>query len=318
MVALTHTVKACEKCITVLNLFQKRQKLMLPLALHRSHNLTKRDRLSYYYLKQTRLLTTSATEQPTVKSTVDEAELEKFTKLAAKWWDERGEFYALHSMNRLRIPLIRDALVDRYQLLPTKFPLKDKYILDVGSGGGIVSEPLARLGARIVGIDMVEENIRVAQTHLMEDSEIMERIQYIHGAIEDLVLLEGGKFDAVISSEVVEHVSDVGTFISSCCKLLKPGGSLFITTLNKTYLSYGLAVFGAEQLLRVVPPGTHDWNKFVPPEDLQLYLENNEMTVKLLHGICYNPVINKWSWISDTSVNYAVHAVKNVNMKETE
>lgn len=248
-------------------------------------------------------------------TTVDQNEHDKFLKLSSQWWDEKGEYFALHSMNKLRIPLIRDGMVE--STTNKIFPLKDKVVLDVGSGGGIIAEPLARLGATVVGIDMVEENIKVAQTHISQDPSIMDRVKYIHGAVEDLVGTEEEKFDAVVASEVVEHVSDVGAFLSSCCKLIKPGGSMFITTLNKTSISYGLAVFGAERILRVVPPGTHDWNKFIPPEDLQEELERSGMVVRLVHGMCYNPFNNQWSWITNTDINYAVHAIKPVDSMES-
>ncbi|XP_063403374.1 ubiquinone biosynthesis O-methyltransferase, mitochondrial-like [Mytilus trossulus] len=301
------SLRLCHKCFTVLSNTRTKQYQLIKICGKVLQN-NPRSCQNYIASHALRFNSTSTADPTNTHTTIDQDEHHKFTKLASHWWDEKGEFYALHSMNRLRIPLIRDAFVDASDKGSKIFPLKDKLILDVGSGGGIIAEPLARLGATVTGIDMVEENIRIAQTHISQDPEISGRVNYIHGAVEDLT--EEGKFDAVVASEVVEHVSDVEMFISSCCKLIKPGGYFFLTTLNKTYASYLLAVLGAEHLLRIVPPGTHDWNKFISPEELQLSLEQNGMTVRLLHGMCYNPVINRWSWISNTDINYAMYAVK--------
>ncbi|XP_060607097.1 ubiquinone biosynthesis O-methyltransferase, mitochondrial-like [Ruditapes philippinarum] len=250
--------------------------------------------------------------RPMVTNTMDEEELLHFKSLAKSWWNETGEFEALHAMNKLRVPFIRDGLLNHRDDLsddPSQ-PLQDLRIVDVGSGGGILSEPLARLGAFVVGLDPVEESTKIAQLHLEEDPNLLPKIKYITGSVEDLVSTESEMFDAVVASEVVEHVADYVHFVESCCALVKPGGSLFITTMNKTQLSRGLAVYAAERIFRVVPEGTHDWEKFVPPEDLQKVLENNNMNVRLIHGMLYLPVLREWKWIKDISINYAMHAVK--------
>ncbi|KAK7107850.1 ubiquinone biosynthesis O-methyltransferase-like [Littorina saxatilis] len=254
-------------------------------------------------------------QRPMAQTTIDEEEVKKFSNLAELWWDEAGEFEALHSMNELRVPLIRDALVNQRQqesegTVRPSLPLEGFQILDVGSGGGILSEPLARLGALVVGVDASEENIKIAQAHVMHDPKVARNIKYIQATVEDLVGTEAEKFDAVVTSEVVEHVADVPTFVTACCQLVKPGGSIFLTTLNKTYLSYALGVVVAENLLRLVSPGTHDWNKFISPQDLQYILDQNDFSTRLLHGMMYNPLMKRWSWIKNTSVNYAIHAVK--------
>nr|KAG5693479.1 hypothetical protein BaRGS_006469 [Batillaria attramentaria] len=184
-------------------------------------------------------------------------------------------------MNEIRVPFIRDALVSqRIQQggnadFKAAAPLAGLQIVDVGSGGGILSEPLARLGAFVIGVDASEENIKIAQAHVMHEPKVARNVKYIQATVEDLVATEAGKFDAVVASEVVEHVADVATFVGACCQLVKPGGSIFMTTLNKTYLSYVLGVVGAENFLRLVSPGTHDWNKFISPQDLQYILDQS-------------------------------------------
>lgn len=250
--------------------------------------------------------------RPTVDHTMDEQELANFTKLASSWWDETGDFEALHAMNKLRIPFIRDALLNQRMESPgnRSLPLEGMKIVDAGSGGGLIAEPLARLGAFVIGVDPVEESTKIAQLHLEEDPVIVPRVKYITGSVEDLVPTEAEQFDAVVSSEVIEHVADLKQFIDSCCKLVKPCGSLFVTTINKTELARATAVFGAEQILKIVPPGTHDWNKFVPPEDLQYILDKAGLLTRVIHGMLYNPLTREWKWIKDTTVNYALHAVK--------
>ncbi|XP_029654369.1 ubiquinone biosynthesis O-methyltransferase, mitochondrial-like [Octopus sinensis] len=249
--------------------------------------------------------------RPKAQTTIDEEEIEKFSALAQLWWDETGEFEALHSMNSVRVPFIQTTLQNAANAnrVPSK-SLQGLKILDVGCGGGIFAEPLARLGATVIGIDASEENIRIAQNHLRNDPNIVCKVKYIHSTVEDVVATEGNTFDAVVASEVVEHVADVDTFIESCCNLVKPGGSLFLTTINKTVSSYLLGVLAAERLLHLVAPGTHNWNKFISPMDLQYIIERNNLVTRLVHGLKYNPLTKKWKWSSDTSINYAIHAIK--------
>lgn len=253
-------------------------------------------------------------ERPKAQTTIDEEEIKKFSALANLWWDETGEFEALHSMNSLRVPLIRDALKDKMAVTEDYnplMPLQGMKMIDIGSGGGILSEPLARLGATVIGVDASEDNIKTAQAHLRQDPSIVCRVKYIHSTVEDLVITEENKFDALVASEVVEHVADVDVFVECCCKLVKPGGSLFFTTINKTPMSYILGVLMAERVLRLVAPGTHDWKKFISPQDLMFLIENSGCSIRLLHGMKYQPLSKKWCWTSDTSINYALHAVKN-------
>ncbi|NXP78075.1 COQ3 protein, partial [Ramphastos sulfuratus] len=246
----------------------------------------------------------------TSRSSVDSAEMKKFQLLAHKWWDEEGEYSALHSMNDIRVPFIRDTLLSMSSNYHLGSPLAGVKVLDVGCGGGLLSEPLGRLGASVTGIDPLEANIRTADQHKSFDPVLAERIQYKPSSLEEIVEESMETFDVIVASEVVEHVADLGLFIECCSRVLKPGGSLFITTINKTQLSYVLGIVVAEKLLGIVPSGTHEWEKFVPPEELEHLLESNGFAVKAVQGMLYNPLWGSWSWVGSRSINYAVHAVK--------
>ncbi|KAJ0000108.1 hypothetical protein NQD34_011950 [Periophthalmus magnuspinnatus] len=252
-------------------------------------------------------------------TTVDPNEVRRFQSLASKWWDEQGEFAALHAMNDLRVPFIRDNLLNVHRGRPTAKPLAGLKILDVGCGGGLLTEPLGRLGASVLGIDPVEDSIGTAQLHSSHDPDLCHRVNYRACSLEELTSErpEGaeaeevvGQFDAVVASEVVEHLADLETFAHCCSLVIKPGGSLFITTLNKTNLSWLLGIVVAENVLRIVPQGTHDWEKFISPEELERLLESNGFSVQSVKGMLYNPVTGDWSWTDSTAINYALHAVK--------
>lgn len=187
----------------------------------------------------------------------------------------------------------------------------------MGCGGGLLSEPLARLGASVLGIDPVEDSIGTARHHSAHDPDLRDRVQYRACSLEELTSEgqgseeeAGPQFDAVVASEVVEHLADLETFVSCCSLALRPGGSLFITTLNRTNLSWLLAIVAAEQVLRIVPAGTHQWDKFITPEELERLLESTGFSVRSVRGMCYNPVSGAWSWTDSTAVNYALHAVR--------
>lgn len=251
------------------------------------------------------------------QTTVDPDEVRRFQSLASKWWDEQGEFAALHAMNDLRVPFIRDNLLNVHNTCYPGKPLKGLQILDVGCGGGLLTEPLGRLGANVLGIDPVEDSISTARLHSSYDPDLCN-VCYRACTLEELSAEEGegeetqsaGQFDAVVASEVVEHLADLETFAFCSNLVLKPGGSLFITTINKTNLSYALGIVAAEQLLRIVPSGTHDWEKFISPVELERLLESNGFSVQSVQGMLYNPVSGAWSWINSTAINYALHAVK--------
>ncbi|XP_006881300.1 PREDICTED: hexaprenyldihydroxybenzoate methyltransferase, mitochondrial [Elephantulus edwardii] len=246
----------------------------------------------------------------TSQTTVDKNEVKMFQTLAHKWWDEQGAYAALHSMNDLRVPFIRDNLLKRIADHQPGKPLSGMKILDVGCGGGLLTEPLGRLGASVVGIDPVDENIKTAQHHKSFDPVLDKRIKYKACSLEEIVEETVETFDAIVASEVIEHVIDLETFIQCCCQVLKPGGSLFITTINKTQLSYVLGIVFVEQIAGLVPKGTHTWEKFVSPEKLESLLESNGLSVQTVAGMFYNPFSGYWHWSENTSINYAAHAVK--------
>ncbi|CAL8338538.1 unnamed protein product [Gadus morhua 'NCC'] len=267
------------------------------------------------------LLCQMSSTQSASNTTVDPEEVRRFQALASKWWDEQGEFAALHSLNDLRVPFIRDNLMSLHRECQPGRPLGGLKILDVGCGGGLLTEPLARLGGHVLGVDPVENSISLARLHSSSDPELGGRLRYRACTVEELLGSEEdvrgeekeageGPFDAVVASEVVEHLADLETFAFCCGHLIKPGGSLFITTINKTNLSYALAIVAAEQILRIVPQGTHDWDKFISPADLERLLEPHGFSVLTVRGMLYNPVTGSWCWSDNTEINYALHAVK--------
>ncbi|KAM3930301.1 ubiquinone biosynthesis O-methyltransferase, mitochondrial isoform 2-T2 [Leptodactylus fuscus] len=244
-------------------------------------------------------------------------EMKKFQVWSAKWWDEEGVYSALHAMNDIRVPFIRDILMSKNPNHDVGSPLSGMKLLDVGCGGGLLSEPLGRLGAIVTGIDPLEDNIKSAELHKSFDPVLDGRVQYRNCSLEDMVQQSMESFDAVVASEVVEHVNNVEAFIQSCFQVLKPGGSLFITTINKTKLSYFLGILLAEKVMSLVPEGTHDWNKFISPVELERLLESNGFVASTLRGMLYNPLIGSWRWFDDTSINYAIHAVKMVAQEQS-
>ncbi|ELR51414.1 ubiquinone biosynthesis O-methyltransferase, mitochondrial [Bos mutus] len=246
----------------------------------------------------------------TSRTTVDRNEVKTFLALAHRWWDEQGVYAPLHSMNDLRVPFIRDNLLRTVATHQPGKPLSGMKILDVGCGGGLLTEPLGRLGASVIGIDPVDENIKTAQHHKSFDPVLDKRIEYRTCSLEEIVKDTVETFDAVVASEVVEHVIDLETFIQCCFQVLKPDGSLFITTINKTQLSYALGIVFSEQIAGIVPKGTHTWEKFVSPEKLESILESNGLSVQTVVGMLYNPFSGYWHWSENTSLNYAAHALK--------
>jgi len=236
--------------------------------------------------------------------------VDKFSAMSEDWWNYNGVCKPLHSMNRLRIPFIRDRLLSgNTEQANSGKPLEGLKILDVGCGGGIVSEQLARLGAEVTGIDASEQNINIAKHHCARDV-TTQHINYVCSTVEDLAPHSLGKFDAVVASEVIEHVDNPEMFIQTLSNVLKEDGSLFLTTINRTNRSWLLAVVGAEYILGLLPRGTHNWDKFVQPEEAEEMLDKAGMTTRLVNGMAYIPGVNCWSWFPDQSVNYALHATK--------
>ncbi|XP_052861306.1 ubiquinone biosynthesis O-methyltransferase, mitochondrial-like [Anopheles cruzii] len=263
----------------------------------------------------TRPLSSTAETIRTQYSNVDQQEVENLSKQSSEWWDPCGPIRGLHAMNALRVPLIRDGLiatgiVGKERISKPKV-LENVNILEVGCGGGILSEALARLHAKVVGIDPSEKLISVACEHAKASAVLSpDRIQYHVETIEQHASKNPERYDAVVASEVLEHVSDKVLFIEQCVGALKPGGSLFITTINKTAPSWLGAIVAAEYLLHLVPEGTHDWDKFVSPGDLQRILSCYNCNTIVEHGMFYQFWANQWCWTGNTDINYAIQAVK--------
>jgi 2-polyprenyl-6-hydroxyphenyl methylase/3-demethylubiquinone-9 3-methyltransferase len=243
----------------------------------------------------------------TRNSTIDAAEVERFSRHANDWWNPRGPMAALHKFNPVRLAYIRDLAAARFDRDPKKLDcLKGLRVLDIGCGGGILSEPLARLGAQMVGADPSEENIAAADAHA-QDSGVT--VDYRATTAEDLAAA-GETFDVVLAMEVVEHVSDVGLFVKTCASMVKPGGLMIAATLNRTLKSFALAIVGAEYVLRWLPRGTHRWDKFVTPTELEIAFEKNGLRVSGERGVIYNLLADRWQLSSDMDVNYMLAAEK--------
>ena len=240
-------------------------------------------------------------------TTVDKIEVEKFSKMAQDWWNPNGKFKPLHVFNPTRISFIKDKLISHFELNPnSERPLEKLKILDIGCGGGLLCEPLSRLGAAITGIDASNDNIEVAKLH---SKEMNLNIEYIFSPPENLSLK--GEFDVILNMEVIEHVSDVNMFIQNCSKLIKENGIMFVATINKNLKSYLFAILGAEYILKWLPIGTHDWNKFLTPEHLEIIARKNNFSSDEAIGIKYNLLSKKWFKSNDTSVNYISTFLRN-------
>ncbi len=239
-------------------------------------------------------------------NTINKKEIEKFSKIAEEWWNPEGKFKPLHKFNPIRISYIKENIIKTFKLNYNKTPLKNIKILDIGCGGGLLSEPMCRLGAKVTGIDASDKNIKVAKLHSKKNN---LRIDYFCSSPEKFNIKD--KFDVILNMEIVEHVEDVNFFLKSCSKLLKKNGIMFVATLNKTLKSYIFAIVGAEYILRWLPIGTHDWEKFLKPEDLISILKKNDLSLDRLDGMNFNLIRNKWSVGNDKSVNYIAKFIKN-------
>jgi 2-polyprenyl-6-hydroxyphenyl methylase / 3-demethylubiquinone-9 3-methyltransferase len=234
-------------------------------------------------------------------ASVDPHEVERFSRMAARWWDPNGPMAALHKFNPVRVGYIRDQAAAHFGRDAKKLGcLKGLRMLDIGCGAGILSEPLARLGAEMVGADPAEENIEAARAHA-EDGGLA--IDYRATTAEDLAAA-GEQFDVVLAMEVVEHVTNVKAFVATCGAMVKPGGLMIAATLNRTLKSFALAIVGAEYVLRWVPRGTHQWEKFVTPDELEHAFERGGLDVIGERGVVYNPFADRWQLASDMDVNY--------------
>jgi len=239
-------------------------------------------------------------------NTLDKKEIEKFSKIAEEWWNPTGKFKPLHKFNPIRIKYIKDNLVNDFNLKNKKKPLQGLKILDIGCGGGLLSEPLARLGAKVTGIDPIKRNIEIAKHHLKKSK---LNVKYYNFSPERFK--SNNKYDVILNMEIVEHVQNVDLFIKQSSKFLKKSGTMFIATLNQTLKSYLFAIVGAEYILKWLPIGTHDWQKFIKPDDLIKICKKNSLNLKNIDGMSFNPIIDKWNISNDRSVNYITKFKKN-------
>ena len=238
-------------------------------------------------------------------SSVNKKEIEKFSKMAAEWWDPDGKFKPLHKFNPIRIKYIKDNIIHSFKLKSKEKPLEKINILDIGCGGGLLSEPMARLGANVTGIDASDKNIKIAKLHAKKNK---LNINYICSSPEKVKTKK--KFDVILNMEIIEHVEDIDFFIKSCSKLLKKNGLMFVATLNKTLKSYVFAIIGAEYILKWLPIGTHDWEKFVKPEDLKNILSRNNLKIEKIDGMNFDIFKDEWNISKDVSINYIAKSLK--------
>jgi 2-polyprenyl-6-hydroxyphenyl methylase/3-demethylubiquinone-9 3-methyltransferase len=258
-------------------------------------------------MKDTRFMAQAETAQKQNNSTIDDDEVAKFTARAAEWWDPHGKFRPLHKFNPVRLAYIRDHVCARFARDPKALkPLEGLRFLDIGCGGGLLSEPMARLGASVIGADASEANIKTASLHARAEN---LDIDYRATTAEALAA-SGERFDVILNMEVIEHVADPHGFVASCGQMLNDDGCMFLATLNRTMKSFGLAIVGAEYILRWLPRGTHDWQKFITPDELEAMVIQAGLRVHQSTGVSFNPVLNTWRKTGDMSVNYMAIAEK--------
>ena len=238
-------------------------------------------------------------------STINKKEIEKFSRIAEEWWDPTGKFKPLHKFNPIRISYIKEKIINSFKLENSDKPLQKIRLLDIGCGGGLLSEPMSRLGAEVTGIDASEKNIQVAKLHAKKNN---LKINYLTASPENLKI--DRKFDVILNMEIIEHVEDVDIFLKSCSSLLKKEGIMFVATINKTLKSYLFAIIGAEYILRWLPIGTHEWDKFVKPKTLIEILRKKNFNLEKLDGMKFNPLKNSWNLSSDKNVNYIAKFIK--------
>ena len=239
-------------------------------------------------------------------TSVNKKEIDKFSKMANEWWNPEGKFKPLHKFNPTRIKYLKENILYNFKLKNKSKPLSGIKILDIGCGGGLLSEPMSRMGANVTGIDASDKNIKIAKLHSKKNK---LKINYLCSSPEKLKITK--KFDVILNMEIVEHVEDIDFFLKSCSKLLKKNGLMFVATINKTLKSYIFAIVGAEYVLRWLPIGTHEWEKFVKPEDLKKILMKYDLSLNKLDGMNFNIIKDEWSISRDLSVNYIAKFIKN-------
>ena len=238
-------------------------------------------------------------------TSVNKKEIEKFSKMAAEWWDPEGKFKPLHKFNPIRIKYIKDNIIKNFNLKNKTKPLSGVDILDIGCGGGLLSEPMSRLGANVTGIDASDKNIKIAKLHSKKNN---LKIKYLCSSPEKIKIEK--KFDVILNMEIVEHVEDIDFFLKSCSELLKKNGIMFVATINKTFKSYVFAIVGAEYILRWLPIGTHEWEKFVKPEELVNISKKYSFKLESLDGMKFNLFKDEWTLSTDKSINYIAKFIK--------
>ena len=239
-------------------------------------------------------------------NTINKKEIEKFSKIASQWWDPNGKFKPLHNFNPIRIEYIKNSIIKHFKIKSSTKSLKKINILDIGCGGGLLSEPMCKLGANVVGIDASSKNIEVAKFHAKKNN---LKINYICSSPETLKITK--KFDVILNMEIIEHVDNVDFFLKSCSSLLKKDGIMFVATLNKTLKSYIFAIVGAEYILRWLPIGTHEWEKFLKPEELISIQKENNLIIDKIDGMKFNMLTDNWNISRDKSINYIAKFIKN-------
>lgn len=241
----------------------------------------------------------------TQSASIDPQEVAKFSAIAAEWWDPKGKFAPLHKFNPVRLSFIRaEAAAHFGRDARALHPFEGLSLLDIGCGGGLLSEPMARLGFAVTGADASEKNIGTARTHAAQTELAID----YRATTAEVLAAEGHQFDVVLNMEVVEHVADVGAYLDACTRLVKPGGLTFVATMNKTLKSLALAKIGAEYVLGWLPRGTHDWNRFIPPAELEVMLQQSGLTTLKRQGVSFDPLGWDWRLSSDVDVNYMVVA----------
>lgn len=244
------------------------------------------------------------------RSSIDPAEVETFSRIAAEWWDPRGKFVPLHKFNPVRLGFIRDQALYRFRRDATsRRPFEGLRLLDIGCGGGLLSEPMTRLGFQVTGVDASARNIATASAHGAEQGLV---IDYRASTAEDLLAAGEPPFDVILNMEVIEHVADPAAYLQDCARLLKPGGLMIVATLNRTLKAFALAKVGAEYLLRWLPVGAHDWSKFLKPEEVRSFLASEPVVVDGPYGVAFNPLTGRWTQSTDTDVNYMMTVTRPV------
>ncbi|WP_407965747.1 bifunctional 2-polyprenyl-6-hydroxyphenol methylase/3-demethylubiquinol 3-O-methyltransferase UbiG [Bartonella sp. C271] len=239
------------------------------------------------------------------RTTIDQSEIDHFSRIADEWWDPQGKFRPLHNFNPTRLAYIKEKICLTFDRDPISLmPFEGLRILDIGCGGGLLCEPMARLGATVTGVDAAQMNIEVAKIHAIQSG---LSIDY-RTATAEVLVNKGEQFDVILNMEVVEHVANVDLFIEATAKMVKPQGLMFVSTLNRTWKAWGLAIVGAEYILKWLPKGTHDYKKFLKPQELKKLLRTNSLVIIDELGLTYNPLTNSWNYSCDMDVNYTLLA----------